>query len=150
LVRATLVVLGALVGARTSSNAGTTRPRVDRLLAAAQPDDNGSDHRIPVLEADHGLAAMRVVQLIGGPAVAPVAITEHGTPEGKHVRDVERVDGDHDVLHLGRFGVSPSCCAAEEMSRAISTSRLLSPSGAGAVVNRRTKTPSGRRSTSGA
>jgi hypothetical protein len=46
---------------------------------------------------------VRVVQLLDGPAV-PVAVAEHGTPEGKHLRDVERVNDEHDVLHLGRFG----------------------------------------------
>jgi hypothetical protein len=46
--------------------------------------------------------------------------------------------------------VSPSWWAAEQMRWASSTSRLLSPSGAGALVNSRANTPSGRKSTSGA
>jgi hypothetical protein len=49
---------------------------------------------------------MPVVQLLNRPAV-PVPIAEHGPPEGKHLGDVERVDGDHDVLHLGGFGRQP-------------------------------------------
>jgi hypothetical protein len=60
----------------------------------------------PSAESDDRLPAMPVVQLLDRPAV-PVAIAEHGPPEGKHLGDVERVDGDHDVLHLGRLRRRP-------------------------------------------
>jgi hypothetical protein len=49
---------------------------------------------------------MPVVQLRNRPAV-PVAIAEHGPPEGQHLGNVERVDSDHDVLHLRWFGPQP-------------------------------------------